>query len=62
MDPDTYKPVLSVVLQPVNKSDWFQPGEYYVPRRLRSGAGKIEGLPYVVPLLLIVVECLWKKR
>ena len=38
MEPDTYKPILSVQVQPVNKSDWFTPGEHYVPRRLRSGA------------------------
>lgn len=38
MTPDTYKPVLSVVVLPVNSNDTFQPGEYFSPR-LQNNAG-----------------------
>ena len=38
MTPDTYKPVLSVVVLPVDPKDQFKPGEYFSPRLQNSSA------------------------
>ncbi len=39
LTPDTYKPILSLVVLPIDKEDQFVPGEYYSPR-IRAGAEK----------------------
>ena len=55
LTPDTYKPVLSLVVLPLDNEDQFTPGEYFSPRVEESGAGEAAAVSSMCAFLLLAI-------